>query len=74
MMIVSQGLREFLFGIEMASLVALIALGAVCLLHGTANTLDTCAYRLHRAARLLRESQEARKLVVTSRWVRELEG
>ena len=55
------------------ALIGSVGLCALVLLHGLANTLDTLAWRIHRAARSLREMHARRAAVLNERWVRELE-
>ena len=51
-----------------------IALAGAVVTHGLANTIDWCAWKLHRAAVSLRRMQDARTKEIVARWVRELEG
>jgi hypothetical protein len=43
-------------------------------LHGTANTIDSLAYELHRLAKRIRALHSKRTALVSERWVREIEG
>ncbi len=51
-----------------------VGLGCAVFLHGTANTIDWVAWKLHRAAGAIRDLHERRTAVMSERWVRELEA
>ena len=51
-----------------------IAVMSVCLCHGTANTIDWIAIRMHDFASDMRKMQQRRTAVVSERWHRTLEG